>query len=270
MLRRLKVPIIIIGKIALSLSILGLIGNCLYVKITHSMVSNVEKNNGTDENIHRIQIDNENGSLVGYVRSPDFSKKRKTIIYLPSSGEIAYNAVLEHGNQFADYVFACVDFPGAQESVGKMNEDSILNTGIQLYDYLMQQDYVDTNNICIMGYSYSTGIVTYLASQRVCRKLVLVAPYRDSADMYNRYTPIYYGPMRFFIKENFTTCEYAQNVQVDTLLITSLKDKTLNKKSAYSLQKDFPYAEVREYNDISHDGYFNNEDMINDIVTFLN
>ncbi|NCC67009.1 MAG: hypothetical protein EOM14_02275 [Clostridia bacterium] len=248
---------------------LGFIGNLLYVKMMHAMVSDIERDEETDDNIREIQIGSGEAALVGYVRSADFSEKKEVIIYLPGSGEIAYNAVLEHGKQFSDYVFASVDFPGAQDSAGRMNKTSILDTGIQLYDYLVQQDYVDTDHIYIMGYSYSTGIVTYLASQRLCQKLVLIAPYRSSADMYNRYSPIFYGPMRLFITENFETEKYAQNIQADTLLITSDSDKTLNKKFAYTLMNKFLNAEVKQYNGVPHDGYFKDAEVLADIVSFL-
>jgi Dipeptidyl aminopeptidases/acylaminoacyl-peptidases len=269
MSKRLKKMICVLVGILLLAVVLGFFGNLGYVNMMHAMVSNVERDKEIDDNIRRIQIGSGDASIVGYVRSSNFSERKKVIIYLPGSGEIAYNATLEHGKQFADYVFASVDFPGAQDSTGKMNEASILNTGIQLYDYLVKQDYVDTNHIYIMGYSYSTGIVTYLASQRMCQKLVLVAPYRSSADMYNRYSPIYYGPMRLFITENFETEQYAQNVQVATLLITSGSDKTMNKRFAYALQSDFPHAEVKEYDGVSHDSYYNNSEVLGDIVSFL-
>jgi hypothetical protein len=270
MSKRLKMIIIIIGGIILLLILLGFVGNLIYVNMMHSMVSDVEKTQKTDENMKMIQISSGEDSLVGYVRSINFNEKRKTIIYLPGSGEIAYNAVIKHGNQFPDYVFACVDYHGAQNSTGVMNESSILETGKQLYSFLLQQDYVDTNNIYIMGYSYSTGIATYVASQRDCKGLVLVAPYRNSADMDNKYTPIYYGPMCLFISENFKTSQYAKTVKAKTLLITSSADSTMNSKFAYSLQNDFPNAEVKEYNGVPHDGYFDNNDIISKISIFFN
>jgi len=270
MSKRLKIMILILLGMLLLAMVLGFVGNLLYINMMHTMVSDIERDNETDDNIRKIQIGSGDASLVGYVRSSDFSVKKKLIIYLPGSGEIAYNATLDHGNQFSDYAFASVDFPGAQDSAGEMNESSILNAGIQLYDYLVKQDYVDAENIYIMGYSYSTGIVTYLASQRTCQKLVLIAPYRSSADMYNKYSPIYYGPMRLFITENFETEQYARNVQADTLLITSNSDKTLNKRFAYALQSEFPHAEVKEYDGVLHDSYYSDPEVLADIMSFLN
>ena len=79
---------------------------------------------------------------------------------------------------------------------------------VNLVTYLIKQKYVDKNHIYIMGWSYSTGIVSYLASKRSFKKLVLVAPYRDSADMYNKHSPLYFGPMKLFITENFETVSW--------------------------------------------------------------
>jgi pimeloyl-ACP methyl ester carboxylesterase len=261
----LKIIVIIIIVII----VLGFLGNIFYVNLMHSMVSNVKKVNKKDNNIKQITIDNKNDTLVGYVRSTDFNQKKKTIIYLPGSGEISYNAVYEHGNEFNDYVFASVDYPGAQESTGRMNKESILNSGLELYDYLIKQDYIDVNNIYIMGWSYSTGIMSYLASNRPCKKMVLVAPYRDSADMYNKYSPIYYGPMKTFITENFETKKYAENISIETLIITSNGDKTMNMKYAYDLKNVFKKAQLKEYNNISHTDYFKSQNIVEDIRAFL-
>lgn len=256
-------------KIIIGIILIECLGNVLYIKLSHSMVSKIKKVKEEDKNIIEIKIDKINESLVGFVRSTDFKHKKKTIIYLPGSGEIAYNAVYEHGNQFSNYVFASVDYHGAQGSTGKMNKESILNSGLELYDYLVKQDYVDKNQIYIMGWSYSTGIVSYLASKRSFQKLVLIAPYRDSADMYNKYSPIYYGPMKFFITENFETMQYLQNINNEVLLITSNDDKTFNKKYAYDLKKVIINAQVKEYNGISHTDYFKNKDTISDIISFI-
>jgi len=148
-------------------------------------------------------------------------------------------------------------------------EESILNAGVKLYQYLMKQDYVDEKQIYVMGYSYGTGIAAYVASKCPCQKLVLVAPYRNSADMYNRYTPIYYGPMTLWLTENFKTEDYAKNISAETLLITSDGDQTLSKKFAYDLQEVFQKAQVKEYKEVTHDSYFKQSKILVEIQNFF-
>lgn len=257
----------IIYKVLCWVLVGGIASNYIMRYISYSFYKHAKRNGKMEETIQRIEIDD---SLVGYVRSINFHEKKKIILYFGGSGEIAYNAVLDHANLFNDYIFACVDYKGTQESKGKMNLNTMQESALQLYNYITKQDYADTSNIIIIGYSYGTGIATYLASKRTCAKLVLIAGYRDNCDLYNKFTPIFFGPLRIFVTDNINAKAYAANVQAKTLIITSDTDKSINKRIPQALSKYFKNAIIKEFKGITHLDYLNHEEVVACIHEFVN
>lgn len=234
--------------------------------ISYSFYKRAKRNGKMEETVRRIEIDN---SLIGYVGSINFHEKKKVILYFGGSGEIAYNAVLSYAKMFNDYIFACVDYKGTQESKGRMNLKTMKESALQLYDYIIKQDYADTSHIVIMGYSYGTGIAAYLTSKRTCAKLVLIAGYRDICDLYNKIIPVFLGPLRIFVTDNINAKTYAANIQAETLLITSDGDKTINKKIPQALSKYFKNAIVKEFKGIDHTDYWKHEEVVSYICKFI-
>lgn len=247
--------------------IVGGIGfNYIMRFISYSFYKRAIRNEMVDERIRRIEIGN---SLFGYVSSKDFQEKKKVILYFGGSGEIAYNAVLTYGDLFNNYIFACVDYEGTQESKGKMNLKTMQESALKLYDYIIKEDYVDTSSIFVIGYSYGSGIATFLSSKRECEKLVLIAAFRDLCDLYNKILPVFYGPLRIFVSDNISTKTYASDVQGDVLLITSDGDRTINRKIPKALSGYFKNVCVKEFSGISHQDYWKNEDVVSCIHDFI-
>ncbi len=220
-----------------------------------------------DNAIHKLEM-GENNELVGFVRSENYEEARKTIIYFGGTGEIAYNAVASTGRSFDDYVFVSVDFPGSQESEGKINLESIQYAATAAYDAVSTLDYVDKENIFVLGFSYGTGIATYLASERDCAKLVLISPYRDFVDLYNLVFPIFNSPFAWFITDNIDTKSYAENVEESTLIITSDSDGVLDSSKAKSLAENFETVRVKEFTGIKHQLYFTYEEVPEEVIGF--
>ncbi|MFX3619213.1 MAG: alpha/beta hydrolase family protein [Sporolactobacillus sp.] len=234
--------------------------------ISYSFYKRAKQNGEMEETVQKIEIDN---GLIGYVSGINFHEKKKAILYFGGSGEIAYNAVFSYAKLFNDYVFACVDYKGTQESKGRMNLKTMQESALLLYDYIIKQDYVDTSHLVIMGYSYGTGIATYLASKRTCAKIVLIAGYRDICDLYNRIIPVFHGPVRIFVTDNIDAKTYATHIQTETLLITSDGDKTINKKIPQELSKYFKNAILKEFKGINHADYWKHQEVVLYIREFI-
>lgn len=244
----------------------GFASDCIFKDISVSMYDDVARINETDELIRTLYID----ELVGYVRSTDYSKPRKALIYFGGAEEIAYNSTIRYSDQFSDFVFVSVDYPGTQDSGGKMTLKEMQNAAVRTYDYLQTLEYIDSDNIYVVGYSYGTGMATYLASQRNCCGLVLVSPYRDLLDLYDSKVPIYSLLFKGFVTDNIKTYSYARNVQSKTLIITSEKDKTFPPEIAYDLANEFSNAHVVKYESLSHSDYLKNSEVINKVREFCN
>lgn len=192
----------------------------------------------------------ENGDLTGYAFLPP--KANKTVLYFGGSGEIACNAVTNFIPLAPDAAIYSVDYPGSQQSAGRMSADSILDAALRLYDRAAA---MNGDEIFIAGYSFGTGVATYLASQRPCAGLILLAPYGDMYDVYNQMLPVFYGSFRRFLTDNIDAKRYAAEVDAPTLIVTSDADKTLPQKIALSLARKFPRAETAVLSGLPHRGF---------------
>jgi uncharacterized protein len=245
----------------------GIAFNQVFRYISYSFYKNTKQYTEVDDAVRKLEIGEEK-DLIGYARSTDYTQAKKTILFFGGSKEIAYNAVLDCGKVFDDYTFVSVDYPGSQESKGSMNLQTMQEAALRLYDYIADLDYIDKDNIYIMGNSYGTGIATYLASEKGCKKLVLITPYRDVFDLYNAIIPIFNSPLGWFITDNINTKEYAQSVAEPTLIITSDSDGTLDRSISYSLVNYFKDARVTEFQGIKHVGYLKDEGVVSTIKSF--
>lgn len=264
-----KVSIIIVIVLVVLFVVCGIVFNLVFKYISYSFYKNPKPSAEVDEAIRKLKI-GENKDLIGYLKSPDYSKANKTVIYFGGSEEIAYNAVLKYNKVFKDYVLVCVDYPGSQESKGSMNLSTMQTAALRVYDYIMNLDYIDKDNIYVVGYSYGTGMATYLASERDCSGLALVAPYRDISDLYNAIIPIFKGPFGWFITDNINQKEYAKKVTEKTLIITSDSDTTIHRSIPYSLADYFSNARVTEFPGLRHEDYWGDKDVVSTVMAFLN
>lgn len=262
-----KLTIIIVIVLSVLFVFCGVLFNLTFRYISYSFYKNEKKSAETDAAIIKLEIGKDK-NLIGYVRSTDYTKAKKTIIYFGGSEDIAYNAVVKYGKFFNDYTFISVDYPGSQESKGSMSLKTMQEAAVQLYDYSVNLDYVDKNNIYVMGHSYGTGMATYLASERACNGLVLLAPYRDIFDLYNAIIPIFNSPFGWFITDNINTKEYAKSVKAKTLIITSDSDKTIKSSIPYSLAGYFSNARVIKFKGIEHDKYPCNMNVVSTVKNF--
>lgn len=262
-----KTTIIVVIILAILFVILGVAFNLTFRYISYSFYKNEKKLANVDGAIRKLEMGKDK-SLVGYVRSTDYTKAKKTIIYFGGSKDIAYNAVLKYAPIFKDYTFISVDYPGSQESKGNMNLSTMQGATVKLYDYTVNLNYVDKNNIYIMGHSYGAGMAAYLASKRNCAGLVLLAPYRDIFDLYNAIIPIFNSPFGWFITDNINTKEYAKSVKAKTLIITSDSDKTIKSPIPYSLADYFNSAKVIKFKGIAHEKYLYHKDVVETVKNF--
>ena len=101
-----------------------------------------------------------------------------------------------------------------------------------------------------------------LASVRETECLVLAAGYRDVSDLYNKMTPVFFGPLRVFISNNIKISEYAEDVSCSVYVIGSDADTTLDSSLQKKVSECFENSELKIFNDIHHEDYFTKDDVI--------
>ena len=197
-------------------------------------------------------------SLYGYGYNMD-ADSDKVILFFGGSMYIAYNTVGMYGGNF-DCPVLSVDYYGTQKSKGRMNLKSMQRSAEELYDYAKVK--YPEKEIYIFGHSYGCGMAAYLASVRECKHLVLASGYRTSADLYNKITPIFWGPMTVFIKNNIRVDRYAANTTCPVTVIGSDADTTLDDKMQRKLAALYENAECKIFTGIKHEDYFVTDEVI--------
>lgn len=229
--------------------------NFVMQTISYSFYTRAKKMKNITVKPQAIQI---NDKLSGYGYHLEQSSGQ-VILFFGGSNYIAYNSVGKYGGQF-EGPFISVDYYGSQDSEGKMNLKSMQQSAEDLYDWAKQN--YPSQKIIIMGHSYGTGMAAYLASVRACEALVLLAGYRDLADVYNKITPIFWGPLKKLVTNNIKVYEYAKKVQCPTYVIGSKADHTLNSALQEKVVACFDDGQLQIFEDIDHENYLLHEEVV--------
>jgi uncharacterized protein len=242
-------------KILMWVLVVGFGCNFVMQTISYSFYKGAKKMEENDFNPEYIQFSEK---LSGYGYNL-LSESDNIILFFGGSNYIAFNSVGSFGGKF-DCPFISADFYGSQNSKGKMNLKSMQNTAIDLYDWTKIN--YPNKNIVVMGHSYGAGIAAYLASVRNCDSLILMAAYRDLSDLYNKIIPIFWGPAKVFISNDIRLIDYAQNANLNTYIIGSNSDKTLNASLQYKVKDCFANAHIKIFDGVNHENYLKNEQVI--------
>ena len=234
--------------------------NFIMQTISYSFYKRAKKKTDTAFKPQYLQMTD---ALTGYGYNLDSSVK-KIILFFGGSDCIAYNSVGTYAGKF-DCTFISADYYGTQNSRGNMNIKSLQQTATDLYDWAKQQ--YPEHRIIIVGHSYGTGMAAYLASTRKCDALVLAAAYRDLADLYNKMTPVFWGPLKVFISNNIEISKYSKAIACPVYIIGSEADTTLSASLQKKVAECFSNSELRVFENVSHENYFVTEDVIEYIKT---
>ena len=235
--------------------IIGFLCNAVMQKVSYSFYKNAKK---MTEISYEPQFIEFNDTLTGYGYNLD-KPSDKVILFFGGSNYIAYNSVATYSGAF-DSPFVSADYYGTQDSKGKMNLETMQQTATDLYDWVKKE--YPQSQIVIMGHSYGAGMATYLASVREAECLVLAAGYRDVADLYNKMTPIFWGPLKVFISNNIRASEYAREVKCPVYVIGSDADTTLDATLQEKVSDCFDDSELKIFSDIKHEDYFITDEVI--------
>ena len=196
----------------------------------------------------KIQI---NDALTGYGCHLE-TKSNKVIILLGGSNYIAYNTIGRFGGYYNCPVLS-VDYYGTQESLGKMNLQTMQRSVTDLYDWA--KAHYPESQVSVIGHSYGCGMAAYLASVRPCQNLILLAAYRNLADLYNKILPIFWGPVARLITNNIDVVSYAKATKCPVYVIGSHSDRTLSAALQEKVAHCYNKAQLFIYNDITHENY---------------
>lgn len=229
-----------------------------------------------EESFEEIRIDNNGKLLDGWLKYNTNQDKSPLLIFFGGNAQNSSNTCYSFLKNdiykyFEGYNVMIIDYPGYGLSEGTTSDKTMFNAALKIYDYASNLDYVDKDNIVILGYSIGTGVATYLASQRDVDGLILISPYDEALSLYNDTFNIFHGPLKLLARYKFDSKYYAQSVNVSPLIITSYHDEVINYNLTLNLVKYFNAVEktIVLDNNVMHNDYFSQQEVLSNIHDYL-
>ena len=225
-----------------------------------------------------IKIKNDEVNLSGWFWNIGNKEgKNPLVIFFGGNAQNSSNTLYNYyqsgimKNVFGNYNLMLIDYPGYGMSKGKPSDDSMFIASKYIFEYATKMSEVNIDNIVIMGYSIGTGIASYCASENDASGLILVAPYDKALSLYNDAIDSFHGSVASLAKYSFDSSTYAENVNEPTLIFTSKKDEVINYKHSLDLAGHFSKLDdVVILDNVNHNGYFSQTEVLNTITDFLN
>lgn len=225
-----------------------------------------------------IKIKNDEVNLSGWFWNiGNKDGKNPLVIFFGGNAQNSSNTLYNYyqsgtmKNVFGNYNLMLIDYPGYGMSKGKPSDDSMFIASKYIFEYATKMSEVNIDNIVIMGYSIGTGVASYCASENDASGLILVAPYDKALSLYNDAIDSFHGSVASLAKYSFDSSTYAENVTEPTLIFTSKKDEVINYKHSLDLAGHFSKLDdVVILENVNHNGYFSQIEVLNTITDFLN
>lgn len=230
------------------------------------------------EEFKEIKIKNDEVNLSGWFWNIGKKEgKNPLVIFFGGNAQNSSNTLYNYyqsgtmKNVFGNYNLMLIDYPGYGMSKGKPSDDSMFIASKYIFEYATKMSEVNIDNIVIMGYSIGTGVASYCASENDASGLILVAPYDKALSLYNDAIDSFHGSVASLAKYSFDSSTYAENVTEPTLIFTSKKDEVINYKHSLDLAGHFSKLDdVVILENVNHNGYFSQTEVLNTITDFLN
>jgi pimeloyl-ACP methyl ester carboxylesterase len=150
------------------------------------------------------------------------------------------------------------DYPGYGKTTGKLTEDNLYLQAGEVYK--LANSKFGKDSIIVYGKSLGSGIASYLASKKLCKRLILETPYYSMPDLLGSYAPIYpTGTMAHF---KLPTGEYLKEVNVPVTIFHGNADWTIPYRCAARLKQflkpgdEFVTIDKGSHNDLNEFALF--------------
>lgn len=133
-----------------------------------------------------------------------------------------------------------IDYPGFGKSTGKATEKRMCNDALMLYE--LAEKKFTRQNIIVYGKSLGTGIASYVAANRPCKKLMLETPYYSMKDLARHY--LFLFPVNLLLKYTLPTYKNLKHTTAPVTLFHGTKDEVIPYKQSLKLLADHPTVEL--------------------------
>jgi uncharacterized protein len=132
------------------------------------------------------------------------------------------------------------DYPGFGKTTGERTEAIMYQDALKVYELALAQH--DPSNIIIYGKSIGTGVASFLASKKACKKLILETPYYSIKALARSYLPIY--PVNIMSRYKFPVHEYVKQIRSPLTIFHGTEDEIIPYRQARMLNAENPNSEL--------------------------
>lgn len=112
------------------------------------------------------------------------------------------------------------DYPGYGKTTGRLTEENLYLLAKEVYRLASSR--FGEDSIIVYGKSLGSGIASYLASKKPCRRLILETPYYSIPDLFGNYAPVY--PVSAMSRFKLPTGEYLKEINIPVTIFHGNSD----------------------------------------------
>ncbi len=165
---------------------------------------------------------------------PEDSTRKGVVLYFHGNRE-NINHYAEYATNFTKHGYEVwmMDYPGYGKTTGEFTEENVYMQAREVYK--LANTKFGADSIIVYGKSLGSGIASWLASRKPCKRLILETPYYSIPDLFSHYAPIY--PVESLSKFRFPAGEYLKDIQVPVTIFHGTDDWIIPYNHAAKLKK---------------------------------
>jgi esterase/lipase len=159
-----------------------------------------------------------------------------------------------------------VEYPGYSIYKGEANSTKILENTTIIYDFIKTQFNLEDKNMFVFGRSIGTSPAIYLASVRKPNALFVVSSFTSIRAVAGNLV----GPLKYLLKQRFTSEEYIKNVTCPIFFVHGKSDPLIPYTETIALTKICKSKyELLTPSHMTHNDFDLYEDIIEPIQKFI-
>ena len=161
------------------------------------------------------------------------AKSDKTILYFGGNAEdVVYMNFEAH--EFNVRQVLAFNHPGYGKSSGKASQESLYSNALDVYDKLIKDNHLETQNIVIVGRSLGSSVASFLAANRNNAGLILITPFDSIKNIASSQYKFF--PVKYLIRHPFPTVDYIDQIKSPVLMLAAESDEIIATENLNNLK----------------------------------
>lgn len=184
-------------------------------------------------NASEVFLPIENGQHIHGLYFSEMEKAKGVVLYFHgNAGALDKWGVVADNFLLLGYDVLIMDYRTYGKSQGKLSEQSLFKDAQLAYDHLRKN--FAARDIVIYGRSIGTGVATQLASNNLCKTLLLETPYFNLYDIVKNHFK--FIPKKNLLRYNFRNDQYIKKVDSPIYIFHGTADRVVPFESGIKLE----------------------------------